>query len=199
MSANEPHLFVVVLDFDGVITSLNIDWKLLRQDISQSLNLDIVSFASFFEEKYGSYDFDRVSDLVKGKEFEAIKSAEPYSDVLPALKLLKASASQTYIASMQSIDVLEDFLRRFQLYYFFKAILGRENGGSKRAQLAQIKEREQGESKGEGMINQLNPVLIDDVQRNVIAARNLGYNSILFQRRRNNIASLVDVIKSATG
>jgi phosphoglycolate phosphatase-like HAD superfamily hydrolase len=192
LSADELYLFV--LDFDGVITTLDIDWKLLKENISQFLNLDIHSFTSFFEEKYGSQDFERVSEIVKRKELEAIKVSEPYSDVLPALELLEKRASRTYVASMQSIDVLEDFLRRFQLHHFFKAVLGRENGGSKKAQLAEIKQREQSERKG--IVNTLYPVLIDDVQRNVIAGRGLGYDSIHFRRIGNNTPSLVDIVKS---
>jgi phosphoglycolate phosphatase-like HAD superfamily hydrolase len=194
LSSGELYLFV--LDFDGVITTLDIDWKLLKENISKSLNLDIPSFASFFEHKYRSHDFERVSEIVKRKELEAIKVAEPYSDVLPALKLLEKKESRTYIASMQSIDVLEDFLRRFELFHFFKAVLGRENGGSKKAQLAEIKDLEQNESERKGIVNRLYPVLIDDVRRNVIAGRGLGYDSILFRRLGNNTPSLVDIVKT---
>ncbi len=188
MSQAKP---VLVLDFDGVILSLDIDWPGLRQEISAALEIKIDTFASFFEENFGKSDFERVSELAKKVEFSAAEKAAPYPDVQPALELLRTREIKTYIASMQSIDVLNFFLQKQGISSYFVQVWGRESGGSKRFQLEQIKKIEQQDSHG------LEPkfVLIDDAKRNTVLASELGYAPILFKRDSNGI-SLVNVVKS---
>lgn len=191
--------FAFVLDFDGIITTLEIDWKSLQNQISATLNLKIDSFADFFEKNYGTEEFAKVSEIVKEKESQAARLAKPYSDVTVALRFLQENNSWAYVASMQSVEVLNYFLRKFDLVPFFKVVFGRENGGCKRSQLQQIRKLEydgqNGREKRKTGRKSANLVLIDDLQRNVIIGTELGYDSILY-RRGENSSSLVDVVKS---
>jgi phosphoglycolate phosphatase-like HAD superfamily hydrolase len=183
----------IVLDFDGVMTSLDVDWKVLHAGIEAKLNLTFDSFADFFERNYGSLEFERVSDLVKQTELEAVKRSEPYSDVLPALEMIRNEGSKAYISSMQSRDVLNYFLEKFELVSYFESWLGRENGGSKRSQLEQIKNSVSKKKEYSSVGNRL--YLVDDLARNISVGRNLGYESILFKREKNS-KNLVDIVAS---
>jgi phosphoglycolate phosphatase-like HAD superfamily hydrolase len=181
---------VVVLDFDGVLASLEIDWLSLRQEISAALNIEIDTFADYFGQNFGKSDFERVSELVKKAELSAAQNTEPYSDVRPALESLRTKGVDTFIASMQSIEVLNYFLKKHGLNPFFVEVFGREFEGSKRAQLEQIRRIQQ---KGKPLLAP-SFVLIDDAKRNTVLASELGYTPILFDRCDG--ASLVDVINS---
>jgi phosphoglycolate phosphatase-like HAD superfamily hydrolase len=183
---------VFVLDFDGVITTLDIDWKKLRNEISSDLKLKIDTFAEFLEKNFGNDEFERVSELVKQREYLAASKAAPYPDVKPALQLIHENAIHAYIASMQSIEVVNFFLRKFEIDSYFTQVLGRETYGSKRAQLDQIRniERQQRFS------SLPNLVLIDDMKRNIVVAQELGYSTILF-KRGEGLPTLVDLVMSA--
>jgi hypothetical protein len=81
--------WAIVLDFDGVITTLDIDWTKVRNEISSALNIEIDSFANFFEKNFGNSEFERVNESLKVREFSAVKRAEPYADVKPALEFIQ--------------------------------------------------------------------------------------------------------------
>jgi HAD superfamily hydrolase (TIGR01549 family) len=178
----------IVFDFDGVITTLEIDWDGLRKQISSKLGLNIQAFAEFFETSYETEKFYEVSDMVRQCEQIAAEKAILYPDVPEALDLLQESKGiQCYIASMQSIEVLDCFLKEHSLLSRFVGILGRENGGSKKAQLKQIMQSVEHEARNIAFF------LIDDSSINVMVAMEMGYEAIFF-RRKQSAKSLVDLV-----
>jgi phosphoglycolate phosphatase-like HAD superfamily hydrolase len=182
---------VFVLDFDGVITTLDIDWNKLREGVSSVIGANIRSFGEFFAENYPSAVFEKVSDLVKKEELAAARESQLFSDVRPALETIRLNSSKAYVASMQSIDVVKYFLEKNAVQSYFARVLGRESGGSKRGQLEQIIEMErQG-----GVIGRTNLLLIDDSRRNIKVGKDLGFTSILF-KRSDSFLTLNDLIKS---
>ncbi len=192
--SNSNH--AIVLDFDGVITTLNIKWKDLHARIETEVNLKFSSFADFFEKNYGSLEFERVSEIVKQSELEAVKLSELYSDVVPALEVIRNKQSKAYIASMQSRDVLNSFLRKFELVSYFESWLGREDGGSKKSQLEQIRNSVEKSKEFSSIGSKL--FLVDDLIRNISIGRMLGYEAILFKREKNS-KNLIDTVRSLLG
>ena len=51
----------VALDFDGVITSLDIDWRAAIRQASAIAGCDIKSLLLFYEEQFGKPLFEKVS------------------------------------------------------------------------------------------------------------------------------------------
>ncbi len=164
---------VFVLDFDGVITSLDIDWSRLRGEVSNVLGVKITTFLDFFETTWGTPVFSRASEMVKEHELEAAHRAKPYPDVASALEILRQKKNTAYIASMQSNGVLDYFLGAHNLLQYFKETLGRESAGSKRRQLEHI-------AQIEGL--SANAVFIDDSRKHVATGKELGFRSIYFRR-----------------
>ncbi len=173
-----------MLDFDGVIATLDIDWRNLRKQISKKFDLEIESLTKFFEENFGTQQFELVSQEVRVAELGAAQKAKPYSDVAPSLEYLAEHRIKTYLASMQSIEVVNSYLKRYGWGHYFLRVFGREQGGSKRVELETIKKEEK-----TGKL-----ILVDDMKRNLSAARELGYNAILF--RRPTKPSLLALVKS---
>ena len=72
----------VAMDFDGVITSLNINWKAAVHQASTIVGHDIKSLNLFYEECLDTEDFQKVSSEMEKTELKALKRAT----VLPYVK-----------------------------------------------------------------------------------------------------------------
>lgn len=179
---------ILVLDFDGVITRLDIDWKLVRAEASKIVGYHISSLVRFFEENFGKQCFYTVSKLVEQYEMRAVEKAEPYSDVVKLLTLVKDIP--VYIATMQSEKVVEFFLKKHSLTKFFTDILGRNRFGSKRRQL-------------EYLINNVNTipsriVFVDDSWRNISICKELGLKCIWLRRDKNmTLLNIINILNTS--
>jgi len=140
------------------------------------------SILDFWEEYFGTELFDVANRIVEDHGLDAVWRAKPYGDVRPALERFRGTL---YLASMQSMKVLEIFLDKYSLRGYFKDVLSREGFGSKRSQLQFIIEREEAGS---------DVILIDDSWRNVSECSKLGVRCILFRRWEG--ANLLDVIST---
>jgi phosphoglycolate phosphatase-like HAD superfamily hydrolase len=166
------------LDFDGVITRLEIDWDYVRAKASEAIGVRIESLNTFWGETFGTSLFRRVSALVEEYELQAVSKSRAYEDVKPALESFDGPI---YLASMQSEKAINVFLNRHFLRRFFKEVLGREHFGSKGRQLLYIRGVE-----GEG--DEI--FLVDDSRRNVETCEKLGIRCILLDRKAgDNLAS----------
>jgi len=173
----------VILDFDGVITRLNIDWSKLRAIVAEKTGLPINSFLDFFEEYYGTKEFALVHRLVEDYEVEAVLNSEPYKD---AVEFLKSTVQyNVYIASMQSEKSINLFLQKHSLTPFFKEILGRGKFGSKKNQLTYL-------IKKLGLPKSC-IFFIDDSLRNIKTCRELGIQCIHLNRRKNTTLTDIQV------
>jgi phosphoglycolate phosphatase-like HAD superfamily hydrolase len=114
---------VIVLDFDGIITDLNVDWKLVYGELSQHFGYKIQSLIIFWKESFGTEAFNESSRLVEEYELKALSNARPYDDVEP---FLKSFNGRKYVASLQSQKVLDLFLEKYGLKRYFTQVLGRE-------------------------------------------------------------------------
>jgi len=172
---------VLILDLDGVITSLNVDWTTVREEVSRRVGFRVESMLEFWEKYFNTELFNLANEIVERYEFESIIKAKPYDDVKIAFQSFNGLI---YLASMQSEKVLSIFLQKHGLRDYFKEVLGRERFGSKLRQVRYIIDKEDA-----GRI-----IFVDDSRRNISSCQALGIKCILFNRRAGD--SLLRLINS---
>lgn len=173
---------ILILDFDGVITDLNIDWITVREEVSRRVGFKVESMLEFWEKYFNNELFNLVNEIVERYEFESVIKAKPYDDVEKALQQFNGPV---YLASMQSERILGMFLQKHGLIGYFKEVLGRVRFGSKLKQVQYVIERED---------NARKIILVDDSRRNISSCHSLGVKCILFNRRAGD--SLIKLINN---
>jgi len=168
---------VFILDFDGVITSLNINWDEVKRKASKIAGFDIPSLTKFFENNFSTKLFWKVSKLVEKYEIMAVKIAKPYPDVKTSLEILSRSGKVIFLATMQATCPVTFFLEKHGLMNYFYEILTRDMFGSKRKQLNYILNKVD--------IPPRTIVLIDDSRYNYKICRKLKLACILLKQRNN--------------
>jgi HAD superfamily hydrolase (TIGR01509 family) len=170
---NTGKIKTVALDFDGVITSLDVDWKAAILQASLIVGYDIKSLILFYEECFGTPIFQKVSTEMEKIELEAIKRAPVLPYVKEALQKLSEKHIEVYVVSMQSFRGVKDFLDQHELAAYFKNIITRERCPGKKAQVEFL-------LKATG--NSPNQVLlIDDSKRNITLCSELGVSCFQFK------------------
>jgi phosphoglycolate phosphatase-like HAD superfamily hydrolase len=176
---------VLILDFDGVITRLNVDWVRVRGEVSRVIGFNVDSLVDFWDKYFGTEKFYLASRIVERYELEEVLRVKPYDDVEKALQSFNG---KVYIASLQSRNALKVFLQRNRLNGYFEEVLGREDFGSKFRQVQYIMGRE---------VDAERIVFVDDSRRNISGCKPLGVECILFDRNSgSNLISLIEEIKS---
>ena len=176
---------VLILDFDGVITRLNIDWVKVRGEVSRVIGFNVDSLVDFWDKYFGTEIFDLASRIVERYELEEVLRVKPYDDVEKALQSFNG---KVYIASLQSKNALKIFLQRNRLNGYFEEVLGREDFGSKFRQVQYIMGRE---------VDAKRIIFVDDSRRNISSCKPLGVECILFDRNSgSNLISLIEGIKN---
>jgi phosphoglycolate phosphatase-like HAD superfamily hydrolase len=169
---------VVALDFDGVITSLDIDWKAAIHQASDLVGYDVRSLILFYEINFGKLNFQKVSAEIEKLELEAIKKAPVLPCVNEVMLKLSEKHVEIHIVSMQSYRVVKEFLDQHGLSSYFKGIITREKCPSKKAQVECL-------IKKTGCSpSQL--LLVDDNKRNISLCSELGVVCFLFQVKQNS-------------
>jgi phosphoglycolate phosphatase-like HAD superfamily hydrolase len=182
----------VALDFDGVITNLNIDWNDAIRQASEIVGHDIKSLITFYENCFGTPIFQKVSNEMEKIELSAVEKAQAAPFVKDVLQKLSEKQVEAYIVSMQSLNVIKTFLDQHELAAYFKDIITRERCPGKKAQVECI-------AKITGISpNQI--LLVDDSKRNISNCKELGVVCFYFQRKQkpkeireawNNILSII--------
>lgn len=172
---------ILVMDFDGVITNLNINWNKVREDVSKKVGFRVNSMLDFWEKYFGTELFNLANEIVEKYELEEVIKAQLYKDVEQLLNLFKG---RIYIASMQSKKVINFFLQKYDLEKYFKEVLGRDDFRNKTEQVQYVLKKE-GDAK--------RIILIDDSKRNIMRCQKLGITCVLFNRRAGD--SLIYLIK----
>jgi HAD superfamily hydrolase (TIGR01509 family) len=182
----------VALDFDGVITNLDIDWNAAIRQASEIVGHDIKSLITFYENCFGTPIFQKVSTEMEKIELDALTKAQATPYLKDFLEKLSEKQVETYIVSMQSANAIKTFLDQHGLARYFKDIISRERCPGKKAQVAFI-------SKETG-INSNQILFVDDSKRNINNCKELGAVCFYFQRKQkpketrdawNDILSLI--------
>ena len=171
---------ILVLDFDGVITNLDVDWNLVYNKVSDLTGYQIRGLIPFWEKYFGTELFRLCNKIIEDYELKAISRCRPFEDVKPAFEFFEGTI---YVASMQSQKALEEFFVTNGLRQHLKEILGRDDFGSKPRQIRYIISKEK---------DHRHIVLVDDMQENVDVCGRLNIRTILFDRMRgDNLYELV--------
>ena len=177
-SVNSNKVKVIALDFDGVVTNLNIDWHAAIRLTSTIVGYDIKSLLTFYEAKYGKPIFQTVSKRIEQLELEALKDAKLTPFIREFLQELSERHVEMYIVSMQSVLLVKKFLSKHDLASYFKDIVTRERYPSKKAQVTHVLEKS-------GVCpNQV--LLVDDSVRNISKCKELGVVCFHFSRQQDS-------------
>jgi phosphoglycolate phosphatase-like HAD superfamily hydrolase len=193
-SVNETRkVKAVALDFDGVITNLDIDWNAAIRQASSVVGHDIKSLLTFYEKYFGTSIFQKVSSEMEKIELEASRKAQVLPSVKEFLRKLSQKKVEAYVVSMQSLRVVKGFLDQHGLTGFLKGVVTRERCPSKKAQVECIL-KETG-NRPEQIL------LVDDSNRNINLCKELNITCFHFQRRQgineseqtwNKVLNLID-------
>jgi len=167
----------VALDFDGVITNLDIDWNAALRQASEIAGYDVKSLLLFYEKCFGTPIFQKVSGEMEKIELEAVRKTQVLPFVKESLQKISEKKVEVYIVSMQSFRVIKEFLDQHGLTSFFKDIITREKCPGKKAQIEFLL-KETGNTP-----NQF--VFIDDSKRNINVCNELGVICFHFQRKQH--------------
>jgi len=183
----------VALDFDGVITNLDINWDAAIRQASSIVGQDIKSLLTFYEKYFGTTIFQEVSSEMEKIELQASRKAQVLPSVEEFLRKLSQKNVEAYVVSMQSSTVVNGFLDQHGLTSFFKGVLTRETCPSKRAQVECVL-KETG-NRPEQIL------LVDDSKRNINLCKEINITCFHFQRNQgtneseqtwNKVLNLID-------
>jgi HAD superfamily hydrolase (TIGR01509 family) len=177
-SVNLNKVKVIALDFDGVVTNLNIDWHAAIRLASTIVGYDIKSLLTFYEAKYGTHIFQTVSRRIEQIELGALKEAKLTPFTREFLQKLPEMHIETYVVSMQSALVVKKFLREHDLTSYFKEIVTRERYPSKKAQVTYVLKK--------SGVCASQVLLVDDSARNISKCKELGAVCFHFARQQNS-------------
>ena len=174
---------VVVLDFDGVITFLDIDWGYVRSLASDAAGFEVGSLLDFWRDYFGSELFFRVSELVEDFEVEAARAAVPVSEVAELIREAAGRGVKVYVATMQSEASVIRFLRKHGLINYVTDVLSREDLPTKKDMLKHILEVEG--------VRPEEVVFVDDSEKNIASCRELGVRCVHARGNLGHVAELV--------
>lgn len=177
-SLNLKKVKTIALDFDGVVTNLNIDWHYAIRLASAVAGCDVKSLLTFFEASEGKPIFQTVSRQIEKLELEALENAELTPFIIEFLQKISERHVNMYIVSMQSAKVVKKFLGEHELTHFFKDVITRERCPSKKAQVKCLL--------GNLGVRADEVLLVDDSARNVSNCRELGVKCFHFTRQQNS-------------
>ena len=177
-SVNSNKVKVIALDFDGVVTNLNIDWHAAIRLASTIVGYDIKSLLTFYEAKYGTPIFQTVSKRIEQLELEALKEAKLTPFIREFLQKLSEMRVETYVVSMQSALVVKKFLSEHDLTSYFKDIVARERYPSKTAQVTYVLKK--------SGVCPSQVLLVDESARNISKCKELGVVCFHFARQQNS-------------
>ena len=177
-SINLNKVKVIALDFDGVVTNLNIDWHSAIRFASTIVGYDIKSLLTFYEAKYGTPLFQTVSKRIEQLELEALTDAKLTPFIRGFLQKLSEMHVETYVASMQSALVVKNFLSEHDLASYFKDVVTRERCPSKTAQVTYVLKK--------SGVCPCQVLLVDDSARNISKCKELGVVCFHFTRQQDS-------------
>ena len=177
-SVNLSKVKIVALDFDGVVTNLDIDWHSAIRLASAIAGYDVKSLLTFFEASEGKPIFQTVSTEIEKLELEALKNVEVTPFITEFLQKISEKHIDAYIVSMQSARVVKKFLDEHGLTRYFRDVITRERCPSKKAQVMCLLDN--------SGVRADEVLLVDDSARNISKCQELGVKCFHFARQPNS-------------
>ncbi len=161
----------VALDFDGVITKLEVDWNEVKSKVSELLGYKVDSLFEILLKTWNTPLYREISRLIESYELKAIEKARPHDYIRYVLDEFSRKVSGIFLVTMQSLNVINIFLDRYELKGYFTRILTRDDFPCKKMQIQYIIDNLGIESS--------RLYLIDDLPRNCEICLELGCKCIL--------------------
>jgi len=175
-SITEPaKIKAVALDFDGVMTNLDLDWKVAIRQASEIAGYDIKSLITFYEKCFGTPLFQEISAEMEKLELQALKTSPLLPYVKETVEKLAERKVDLYIVSMQSYLVIKKFLDQNGLAGYFIDIVTREKCPGKKVQVEFVLKTYN--------VSPSQLLLVDDSKRNIEQCSELGISCFHFQKR----------------
>jgi HAD superfamily hydrolase (TIGR01509 family) len=171
--AESAKIKAVAFDFDGVMTNLDLDWKVAIRHASEIAGYDIKSLITFYEKCFGTPLFQEISTEMEKLEMQALKTSPILSHAKETVEKLAERKVELYIVSMQSCVVIKTFLDQNGLTGYFKDIITREKCPDKKTQVEYVLKNYN--------VNPSQLLLVDDSRRNITICSELGISCFHFQ------------------
>jgi len=156
----------MAIDFDGVITYLDMNYAFLRNKASELSGRRVRTLTEFFAKFFSTDEFWKVSNMVKQYELKAVENAPLNPEAIELIENAYRKNISIYLTTAQSREPVEIFLERYRLRNFFKDLLTREEYGSKRAMYLRI-------INDEGLSPE-EVAVIDDMEINIVQCKEIG-------------------------
>jgi phosphoglycolate phosphatase-like HAD superfamily hydrolase len=169
---------IIALDFDGVVTNLHVDWHYAIRLASTIAGYDVKSLLTFFSDSEGKPIFQTVSREIEKLELEALKNAKLTPFIVEFLQKIYEMRIEVYIVSMQSAQVVKNFLDKHELTHYFRDVITRERCPSKKAQVICVLDN--------AGVRADEVLLVDDSARNISKCQELGVKCFHFARQQNS-------------
>ena len=117
---------VLLVDFDGVIARLPVDWATVREALGGIVGRRVESILALLEELWPGSLYWEASRLIELFELEALPRATLQPGAREGLSLASKRARRVYIASLQSEAAIRGFLEAWGLEGFVDGILSRD-------------------------------------------------------------------------
>ena len=159
----------IFFDLDGTLADIPVQWGKLKESLvkkgpmSQS---DSILTALYKAKTTNTDTFKKISTYLERYELEAIKRIKPNQELYSLLEILKKNNLKLAVVSKQSRKVIEATLKKLNVYGFFDALAGREDGVVRIKQISKVLE--------EIKIPAENVLVIGDAVTDVVAASKIS-------------------------
>ncbi len=166
----EAGVKVLILDFDGVVTCVKVDWRYVRARLSEILGRRVTSILQLLREEFGTPTHRVVSSFVRYFEEKGLRDSRPTSFALKYIPAALNAGLRVWVATMQESGTADSFLRRWGLRKYLVGVLGRESFSCKAGMVRHVM---MVEDVGDGDV-----LMIDDSLRNVAEVSALGVRCV---------------------
>ena len=131
----------LILDFDGTLATLPVDWRTLREKIRElhgDLGQSETIFAWLLTRKRKGLEVAHILELVEKAEEEAVEKLDYKREVVRLLRELKVKDVKLAIVSMQGEKTLRKALKLMGIEEVFDQIVSRDFSLSREEQLMEV-------------------------------------------------------------
>ncbi len=131
----------LILDFDGTLATLPVDWRTLREKIRElhgDLGQSETIFAWLLTRKRKGLEVAHILELVEKAEEEAVEKLDYDREVVRLLRELKVKDVKLAIVSMQGEKTLRKALKLMGIEEVFDQIVSRDFSLSREEQLMEV-------------------------------------------------------------
>ena len=133
-------MIYLVLDFDGTIAWLRVDWKHVRSELERRYSgLKGKPIFTWLQERFlRGLDVEGPMEVIREAEFKAMGDLDFDEELVELLHRLRARGARMALVSMQDDDVLRRALEKMGLEGVFDVVIGRRTELIRERQLSLV-------------------------------------------------------------